>query len=86
MRHLFLKIQLIVSSLDFQSRKTAPKRDDFGIVNIVRDVTPVRVQEEEEEEQEQQILTTVPPVMETIIEPTIVSPVTTTQLVDEIRK
>ena len=59
---------LIFCLLDYQSRKVASsKRDDFGLVRIVQDVSPVRSERET-------TLSTIPPVMDTIIQQTYVAP------------
>lgn len=64
-----LKANSILSSpfLDYQPRKPPTKRDDLLITTIVRDVTPVRAEEP-------QTLSTVPPVMDTIVQHTVVAP------------
>ncbi len=54
--------------VEYPTRKSVPKRDDFGIVHIVKEATPVVADYEK--------LSTriIPPVMDTIVQQTFVSP------------
>jgi len=52
---------------EYPTRKSIPKRDDFGIVNIVKEATPIAL---DNEISSKKIL----PVMDTIVQQTFVSP------------
>jgi len=52
---------------EYPTRKSIPKRDDFGIVNIVKEATPIA--------QDNEILSKkIPPIMDKIVQQTFVSP------------
>ena len=52
---------------DHQSRRSLPKRNEFGIVNIVQEVSPIRSEIESK-------ISTVPTVMDTIVQKPYVAP------------
>jgi len=52
---------------EYSTKKSIPKRDDFGIVNIVKEATPIASDNEIPSKK-------IPPVMDSIVQQTFVSP------------